>query len=605
MPWHRYEILSLQLGCLEAFLKQKDIDVCSRHYYKDIVTYLDLPMYESIVNSTVCDLLFASLLFPDRKDNIRKVVTAGVSKTIAEARISQPLMSVAFDFDECLRHLCEFTNDILNDVSWDAYSLVGFTSTHVQLTSSLLLAKSLKEQYPNIRTIFGGFLLRDDLARNFVDVFPYVDFVVSGEGEVPLHKLCVALEEGSDLSPVPNLVYRHDERHVHKTIPQDFIANMDELPTPDFSDYFEHALKPAPRIHPVIQLETSRGCRWGRCSFCVETMDSRKNYRRKSAGKVIDEIATLTDQCKSLSIMFADADLSNRDDIAGAICELGLDLQITAEITGFITKQALTLFRKAGAKQIQIGVESFSPRLLKVFNKGVKLMRYAERLKWCKELGIKLYYNMILGFPLETEEDMVVSVKMMDYLRYFQYPEVTHFTVSFGAEVYRNYEKFGIETLVPNDAMCDCYPKAIVDKLTPLLSFGEHTGYAFLPANAVKHDRVLARVEQWKMDRESFESAMVCRRGKSFLEIAIREGRSAYHHIIRDELEIGVYLFCVDSAKRLNEIVERFAAAGTETVNYILWKFVCSGLMFTVDGEYLSLASREDFRSHINDPESV
>ena len=76
--------------------------------------------------------------------------------------------------------------------------------------------------------------------------------------------------------------------------PSDKIHDMDALPDPDFSDFFE-AVKASPlaaRLSPAMLIETARGCWWGaknHCTFCGLNGDTMA-FRAKSAERVLQEI---------------------------------------------------------------------------------------------------------------------------------------------------------------------------------------------------------------------------------------------------------------------------------------------------------------------------
>ena len=150
MPWHQADIVSVQLGCLKAFLKEHNVGVDSRHYYKDILGYVDVPTYRTILYSNIGELLFAALLFPEKKNTIKEYIKKTVERP--------------FDFESCTARIEEYINDILEDATWKDYHLVGFSSTHEQFLASSYAAKRIKEKYPDIKTVFGGMLLVGELA---------------------------------------------------------------------------------------------------------------------------------------------------------------------------------------------------------------------------------------------------------------------------------------------------------------------------------------------------------------------------------------------------------------------------------------------------------
>lgn len=73
---------------------------------------------------------------------------------------------------------------------------------------------------------------------------------------------------------------------------------MDNLPYPDFDDYFG-AYNASPikkELQPSLVIETSRGCWWGekyQCTFCGLN-GSTLNYRSKTVDNVLDELQYLS-----------------------------------------------------------------------------------------------------------------------------------------------------------------------------------------------------------------------------------------------------------------------------------------------------------------------
>ncbi len=573
MPWHQADILSLQIGCLKAFLKKNNVKVDSRHYYKDIISYIDIDTYKKILYSNVGEVLFAALLFPEKKKDIKKVVMKKLGKN--------------FNFNQVLRNIKKFIYDILKDVTWANYSLVGFTTTHEQTVSSLLLAKLLKSEFPTIKIVFGGILLVDEIAINLIKTFPFIDYVVMGEGEIPFLNLVYALRKKIKFSKIPSLVYRkNDIIYVNKK--KKYISNLNNLPIPNYEDYFNYSLLPTTKIlHPKISIEASRGCWWGRCTFCIENTRWRKPYRRKTANKVIEEIKYLTKKYNSLDLIFCDSDVSDKIDIFRKIKNLNLDFNISVEVTGFITKDALKILRDAGVKNIQIGIEAFNEKLLKIYNKGVNLIKMIELLKWCKELGINLSYNIIIGSPFETKRDIKETIRNVKYLKFFQPPYISNFVVSYQSQIYYSPEKYEITKLLPSKETRKCYPKEVSEKLTPLLSF--HAGYEFKPKNKLNYNSLLLEVKRWRK-YANYKPTLVCHRGEDFLDIEVK-AKTINHIIIKGGLEKNIYLFCIDRSKNLNEIYKQFSNVPKERIQKILKKFIRLKLMFTDGARYLSLAS--------------
>ena len=136
------------------------------------------------------------------------------------------------------------------------------------------------------------------MGRPYIERCPFIDYVSNGEADRSFPALCERLRDGTTV--VPAGFYRREGFAVREaarvagTSPQ----SLDELPVPDFSDYFRVRAatltnEPGPAWLPI---EASRGCWWGEiahCTFCGlngETMA----FRKKSAQRVLDETDELT-----------------------------------------------------------------------------------------------------------------------------------------------------------------------------------------------------------------------------------------------------------------------------------------------------------------------
>ena len=589
MPWHRFNMVSLQLGALKAYLSSKGVDVRCYHAYKDVLAYIDRPLYDELLDANVCELISAALLFPDRRSQIQGVAIDQV-RAFQIATHGRPAAE-PLDFDLCVGAIDRLIDGVLADEDWERARLVGLTSTHVQFMPSVVFAKRLKERYPDLPIVFGGYLLRDELAEGLLELFPYVDYVVAGEGEIPLHRLVLALTGEGDVADVPSLVSRGADGSIRANNRTEVVADLDDLPVPDYSDYFERRGEALLSPHPQIQIEASRGCFWGRCVFCVESMRPHACYRRKSADRVVAEVEHLARQWRSLDFMFTDADVSDKVDVFAQIRELPLDLTFAAELTGFIDRDGLKTLREAGVKHVQIGVEAFDDRLLKIFAKGVRFIRYVQLMKWCKELDVNLFYNIILGAPFETQDDIDIAAERASSLRWFQYPAIAQFALSPGSQIAADPARYGITEIAPGPAARTCYPEDVCEKIPPLVEFGELSGYSFAPQSRADHAELLARIDRWTHEYAVQPPDLVLREGSDFLEIVVSGRAGEYHFTITDPLEQGVYRQCMESARHFAQIAAAFPDADEIDLRRILYRYETLGLMLSDGRRHLSLAS--------------
>src|SRR5437870_11072600 len=79
----------------------------------------------------------------------------------------------------------QYLTRMLTEIDWGQYKIVGFTSTFDQNVASLTMAKLIKDLYPSIAIVFGGANYDGEMGLEHLRAWPWIDFVVVGEGEVP------------------------------------------------------------------------------------------------------------------------------------------------------------------------------------------------------------------------------------------------------------------------------------------------------------------------------------------------------------------------------------------------------------------------------------
>jgi ribosomal peptide maturation radical SAM protein 1 len=170
-------------------------------------------------------------------------------------------------------HVTPFLADCMERIAWEAYDIVGFTCTYHQQTASLALARRIKERYSKKMILFGGPGCEQEMGEALHRLFPFVDVVCSGKVDGLLPKLVRRLRCGEDLGSLPKIAFRRDGESCFTMRRLPLAGALDDLPYPDYSDYFaqlEYNLLSG-LIRPILLIETSGGCWWGKrshCTFC-------------------------------------------------------------------------------------------------------------------------------------------------------------------------------------------------------------------------------------------------------------------------------------------------------------------------------------------------
>lgn len=293
----------------------------------------------------------------------------------------------------------------------DRPRVVGFTSTFQQNVASLAVAKELRRLVPadELTIIMGGANCEADMGKALADNFPFLDHVVSGEGEgVILDIVRGVLEPGAATRP--------QSRHV----PGPRIDDMDTVPTPNFDDYFT-AIQGLPMAeHANLTAESSRGCWWGaksHCTFCGLN-GSGLAYRSKDPARFVAELRDLVQRYGFNFFMMADniLDLKYVRSVFPELIEQGDEITMFYETKSNLRKEQLELMAAGGVTELQPGIESLSTPILKLMAKGTSRLQNVQLLKWCEELSVSVNWNVLFGFPGEPAEEYTDMAALMPQL---------------------------------------------------------------------------------------------------------------------------------------------------------------------------------------------
>ena len=262
------------------------------------------------------------------------------------------------------------------------------------------LARFCKKLYPEVPLVTGGYhasALPDDVI--FEDS-PF-DAVVPGEGERQMLEIVETLLGGARLE--------------RKIWPKCVVEDLDTLPPYQWDLLYRYWPR-AGDIGRKFQIYLSRGCVY-HCTFCMERAKTGYRWRSYSAPRAVAELerlATYTD-LSDWVINLADPlfgfQRKWRREVLEGIIEKGLlpRQYWTLTRSDDLHEEDISLLARANFS-IGIGMESGSPRMLKLMQKGNTPEKYlAAQLRLARlsrEHGLNWAGNIIVGHPGETPESM-------------------------------------------------------------------------------------------------------------------------------------------------------------------------------------------------------
>jgi radical SAM superfamily enzyme YgiQ (UPF0313 family) len=386
----------------------------------------------------------ASLVFYPMESNLG--YRSGVSREV-----------LAFIEDETVnvyRDVCRQL--VLPAIHKEHPEVVGISvGTQMQLLAGMTFCKMIKQEFPDIHVTVGGNVitrLQEDLPKQkqfFTQVF---DSAILYEGEHALVWLLEALAGERIWEKVPNLIwYQNGQVRVNSEI---YTEKTTALPLPDFEGLPLDAYFVPVRILPYL---ATRGCYWGRCTFCDHGQGYFDQYRGKPAHDVVREIKALKEKYQAEHFLFSDE--SYPPALLKKVTQLLIEEQVGIKWTTLIRfeeslqdpeiwKQAV----QAGCCTLYYGMESANERVLELMDKHAKKSVIENNLREAAKAGIWNHVMAFYGFPGETRDEAEETREfLLENKRYIHSVELFYFVAYRHTPMVRNPDQFGITIHKQND----------------------------------------------------------------------------------------------------------------------------------------------------------
>jgi ribosomal peptide maturation radical SAM protein 1 len=599
-PWPIYNRPSTQIGSLKAYLQSQfpGLAVKAYHIYLKVAQTIGYKLYHEISERTwLAETIYAALLYPERFESIEKL--------FSRESVKNPDLRTV-DFKALIGQVKTASNNFIDNTQWSNFGLAGFSICHCQLTSALYFIKRIKSKRPGLPVVIGGSAFSADTSENLIAAFPEIDFVITGEGELPLSRLVAHLREFpmcKDQPPLSGIVSARTEKDKNFPVTMSQLDDLSRLPIPDYGDYFELLKTFNPRHHffPTLPVEMSRGCWWAKtsregkhsgCAFCNLNLQW-DGYRVKSNDQVVEEFDHLTTKHKCLSVAVMDnlVPLRQSEDLFGSLSELNKDFDIFCEIRATTPRKVLAEMKRAGVREVQIGIEALSTRLLKKLKKGTTAIQNIEIMKHCEELGLLNLSNLISQFPGSDSEDVAETLRNLEFVLPFRPMRFVHFWLGRGSPAWQNPMAYGIRSVFNHCNWNILFPPQIAKSVEFMIQ--TYRG------DRVRQKKLWQPVKQklrdWAKTYAELHTAsestpiLSFRDGTDFLIIKQKnlKAEPMTHRLVGTSREI--YLYCLQH-RSLKRILLQFPHLGEEKIRPFLKMMVEKKLVFEENDRYLSLA---------------
>lgn len=612
MPYSSLTHPSLALGLIENYIAQ--------YHHQSEVIYGNLAFakqigfaeYDAIDNSFFEQLIgewtFSRAAFPEKTqdDNAFFALFSDITEALKANLID-------------VRQQAElYIEQLAQSIAVNQPKIIACTSTFQQNCASLALLRRVKQLSPATVTMMGGANCEGIMGQTISEQFTWVDYVFSGECDKVIGQFVNRIMNGEKISS-HNLPYGFISQQLNAqviaveqdktTIPRGFIDDMRDVGTPTYDSYFA-ALKQMELTEVIdagLLAETSRGCWWGakkHCTFCGLNGASL-DHRSKTADRVIEEFTELANKYDNSNFEIVDniLPMEYMDTVLPALSE-GSEFNIFYETKSNLRKSHVKKLADAGVRWIQPGFESLHDDFLKLIDKGVTGIQNISALKWSRQYGIHVIWNLLCGAPHEKEQWYFDMAEILPLLAHIQPPYEKLIKIRYPrfSPYFKKPEKYGL-TLEPLKSYQHVYPLTgknlfniayFFDQQTPL---SQHVFNLYSKNNQFEwqgHNALQQELNRWLAcwKNNNIPLLYMSDQGENLLIIDTRAVATQTTHLLSG-LAADIYRLCeepITAARIKAKLLERGIESDAEQITKVLTELVNSKVMLHLSRCYLSLA---------------
>ncbi len=339
---------------------------------------------------------------------------------------------------------------VLRSIYEEKCDVAAFSCYIWNMEMVLKTAENLKKVSPGTMVVLGG----PEVSYSAYDIlksYLFIDFIVSGEGEIPFRLLLSSLIDSSyDFKDIEGVSFRKEGK-IFESKSFSLVEDIDSIPSPYDKDML------CATGGKILYFESSRGCPFS-CSYCISSTFSGVRYF--SMDRVKKELLFFIEEGVKL-VKFVDRTFNCNTQKAKEIFEFIIE---NAKETKFHFEVAADLFDDSimeilskapyGLIQFEIGVQSTNIKTLEAVNRKTRLDRVFHYVRRLKELGnIHLHLDLIAGLPYEdynsfgnsfNEVYNLASHKLqLGFLKLLKGAGILEDSLKYGYE-YRGYQPYEV-----------------------------------------------------------------------------------------------------------------------------------------------------------------
>lgn len=312
----------------------------------------------------------------------------------------------------------------------DVIATAGLSRDYKSLRELIDIARQIK---PELIVVVGGGIVSGDPEPAMIALG--ADIGVIGQGEITMHELATALDQGLSYENVAGLIFKSNGNYLI-TPPRQEIKHLDDLPLPDY-DGFAFADYMRQIDYSVAYIIASRSCPL-KCTFCFHP--SGDKYRKRSLDDIFKEIDYLVDTYHPKILTISDELFApNRArviDFCKRIASYGIEWTVQLRVCD-VDEEMLQIMSESGCSTISYGIESADDRVLTSMAKKITRAQIDRALRLTYDAGIDIQGGLIFGDAAETADTVATSLKWYDeYIHYGL--ELNMINIFPGTALYKN-----------------------------------------------------------------------------------------------------------------------------------------------------------------------
>lgn len=298
----------------------------------------------------------------------------------------------------------------------DALCLGVSVLTGPMIRAAIRVCAQVKYAHPDLPILFGGW--HPSLAPEQTLQAGFIDAIARGQGELTLLEIAQRLTEGKPLEGTRGVSRRSQGSVVHE--PDRPVENINKLPPPAYHlvDFDAYARV---RGRREMGYATSVGCPYS-CNYCTDQVFYKRRFNAYRAERVVSEVSELVKRYRLDDVAFLDSnfpvDVKRAIAIARGFVEAKVKfrwtVQASTDLLCRISDEDVLLLGQSGLRHMGFGTESASQEVLALMNKKhERINDMFETARKTERAGIRVTFNIILGYPGEAEKDRLETFRIM------------------------------------------------------------------------------------------------------------------------------------------------------------------------------------------------